>query len=186
MRRPVRVRLPGMPSATIRFGDGQRSSARLQTISVTGGLLRVLKPLSPGAVVELMFSSHIGPVLAMAELLSPCSAAPIGLQPFRWTRPSCENYALQLHRPRRWKQKAHLRPLWLCSQQTGDVVIPDTVAIVPSDGQSRSNEAESSWGNGLAWIDTTESLNLTGLNNRKRSVLKIMVQLWSSNSFSVL
>jgi len=65
-------------------------------------------------------------------------------------------------------------------------VIPDTVAIVPSDGQSRSNEAESSWGNGLAWIDTTESLNLTGLNNRKRSMLKIMVQLWSSNSFSVL
>ena len=64
--------------------------------------------------MELMFSSHIGPVLAMAELLSPCSAAPIGLQPFRfiaWTRPGCENYALQLHRPRRWKQKAHLRPL---------------------------------------------------------------------------
>ncbi len=121
MRRPVRVRLPGMPSATVRFGDGQRSSAKLQTISVTGGLLRVLKPLSPGAVVELMFSSHIGPVLAMAELLSPCSAAPIGVQPLRsvcsrfvssrWTRPGCENYALQLHRPRSWKQKAHLRPL---------------------------------------------------------------------------
>jgi hypothetical protein len=44
----------------------------------------VLKPLSSGAVVELMFSTHIGPVLAMAELLSPCSAAPIGLQPFRF------------------------------------------------------------------------------------------------------
>ena len=83
-RRPVRVRLPGMPSATIRFGDGQHSSARLQTISVTGGLLRVLKPLSSGAVVELLFSTHIGTVLAMAELLSPCSAAPIGLQPFRF------------------------------------------------------------------------------------------------------
>lgn len=51
-------RLPwdSMPSATIRFGDGQRSSARLQTISAKGGLLRVLKPLSPGAVVELMVS----------------------------------------------------------------------------------------------------------------------------------
>jgi len=34
--------------------------------------------------VELMFSTHIGPVLAMAELLSPCSAVPIGLQPFRF------------------------------------------------------------------------------------------------------
>ena len=83
-QRPVRVRLPGMPSASIRFGDGQHSSARLQTISVTGGLLRVLKPLSSGAVVELLFSTHIGTVLAMAELLSPCSAAPIGLQPFRF------------------------------------------------------------------------------------------------------
>ncbi len=83
-RRPLRVCLPGMPSATIRLGDGQYSSARLQTISVTGGLLRVLKPLSPGAVVELMFPTHIGPVLAMAELLSPSLHAPIGLQPFRF------------------------------------------------------------------------------------------------------
>jgi hypothetical protein len=73
-----------MPSAMIRFGDGQRSSARLQTISVTGGLLRVLKPFRSGAVVELLFSTQIGSVLAMAELLSPCSAAPIGLQPFRF------------------------------------------------------------------------------------------------------
>lgn len=73
-----------MPSATIRFKDGQRSSARLQTISTKGGLLRVLKPLSPGVVVELMFSTHVGPVLAMAELLSPRSAFPMGLQPFRF------------------------------------------------------------------------------------------------------
>jgi hypothetical protein len=73
-----------MPSATIRLGDGQHSSARLQTISVTGGLLQVLKPFTSGAVVELLFSTHIGSVLAMAELLSPCSSAPIGLQPFRF------------------------------------------------------------------------------------------------------
>jgi hypothetical protein len=86
--RPARgvPKLPGggMPSATIRFGDGQRSSARLQTISAKGGLLRVLKPLNPGAVVELMFSTHAGPILAMAELLSPRSVSPIGLQPFRF------------------------------------------------------------------------------------------------------
>jgi hypothetical protein len=86
--RPARgvPKLPSadMPSATIRFEDGQRSSARLQTISARGGLLRVLKPLHPGAVVELMFSTHVGPVLAMAELLSPRAASPIGLQPFRF------------------------------------------------------------------------------------------------------
>jgi hypothetical protein len=44
----------------------------------------VLKPLSSGEVVELLFSTHIGSVLALAELLSPCSAAPMGLQPFRF------------------------------------------------------------------------------------------------------
>ena len=86
--RPARgvLKLPcdGMPSATIRFGDGQRSSARLQTISARGGLLRVLKPLSAGAIVELMFSTHVGPVLAIAELLSPRAATPLGLQPFRF------------------------------------------------------------------------------------------------------
>jgi len=42
----------------------------------------VLKPFRSGAVVELLFSTEVGSVLAMAKLLSPCSAAPIGLQPF--------------------------------------------------------------------------------------------------------
>jgi hypothetical protein len=34
--------------------------------------------------VELMFSTHAGPVLGIAKLLSPCSAVRIGLQPFRF------------------------------------------------------------------------------------------------------
>ena len=85
IRRALRVQLPGMPRATIRFEDGQRPSARLQTISATGGLLRVLKPLSPGAVVEVMVWTGAGPVLGMAVLLDPCSGhVPIGLQPFRF------------------------------------------------------------------------------------------------------
>ncbi len=82
--RPTRVQLPGMPFTTIRFDDGKRLSAKLQTVSVTGGLLRVLKPLSPGAIVELFFPTQIGPVLGLAELLSPCASAPLGLQPFRF------------------------------------------------------------------------------------------------------
>ena len=82
--RPLRVRLPGMPPTHIRLQDGQRSTARLQTISPTGGLLRVLKPLLPGAVAELLFLTENGPVLALAELLNPCSHAPLGLQPFRF------------------------------------------------------------------------------------------------------
>jgi hypothetical protein len=39
----------------------------------------------------------------------------------------------------------------------------------------RSNEAESSWKNALGLIDTTESLNWTRLNNRKRCS-----KLWSN------
>ncbi|MBV9484050.1 MAG: hypothetical protein JO249_25360 [Acidobacteria bacterium] len=73
-----------MPSATIRLQDGQRSSARLQTVSVTGGLLRVLRPLSPGAIVELFFPTASGAVLGLAEMLMPCVPAPLGLQPFRF------------------------------------------------------------------------------------------------------
>ena len=128
-RRPVRVRLPGMPPATIRFGDGQRSSARLHTISVTGGLLQVLKPFSSGAVVELMFSTHIGPVLAMAELLSPCPAAPIGLQPFRFV--VIDNAELRELRaaiasltPEEEDPSASPGP---SAHQTGDTGNPDTV-----------------------------------------------------------
>lgn len=82
--RPVRVQLPGMPPTSIRLENGQRSSAKLQTVSVTGGLLRVLKPLSPGAIVELFFPTQIGPVLGMAQMLMPCPSAPMGLQPFRF------------------------------------------------------------------------------------------------------
>lgn len=82
--RPVRVQLPGMPWTTIRFEDGKRSSAKLQTVSVTGGLLRVLKPVSTGAIVELQFPTHTGPVLGMAQMLTPYTSAPLGLQPFRF------------------------------------------------------------------------------------------------------
>lgn len=83
-RRALRVQLPGMPQVAIRFQDGQHLAARLQTVSVTGGLLRVLKPLSSGEVVEVMFYTPAGPVLALAELLKPYSAARMGLQAFRF------------------------------------------------------------------------------------------------------
>jgi len=82
--RPVRVQLPGMPPASIRLENGQRSTAKLQIISITGGLLRVLKPFSPGAIVELFFPTPTGPVLGMAQMLMPCPSSPIGLQPFRF------------------------------------------------------------------------------------------------------
>lgn len=72
--------------------------------------------------MELMFLTRNGPVLAMAELLSPCSATPIGLQPFRfiaWMMLSCENYPLQLHHHRKHNKEVHLPRLPVWSQPTG-------------------------------------------------------------------
>jgi hypothetical protein len=83
-RRATRVKLAGAAPATIRFDDGRRSTGKLQMVSVTGGLLRLPEPLCPGALVEMMFLTPAGPVLGMAELLSPCSATLRCLQPFRF------------------------------------------------------------------------------------------------------
>ena len=49
---------------------------------MTGGLLRLSKPLSKGCQVKVMFVTQAGPVLGAAEMLSP---VPSGLQPFRFT-----------------------------------------------------------------------------------------------------
>ncbi len=65
--------------------DGQRAKAKLQTISVTGGLLRLARSLGQGDFVEIAFRTQSGPVHGMAEMLSPVPAANDGtLQPFRF------------------------------------------------------------------------------------------------------
>jgi hypothetical protein len=82
--RAARIKLPGTPPTAIRFEDGTRTTGKLQTISVTGGLLRLPQPRCPGSLVEIMFLTPSGPVQGMAELLSPCSATLRCLQPFRF------------------------------------------------------------------------------------------------------
>jgi len=65
--------------------DGQRAKAKLQTVSVTGGLLRLARSLSQGDFVEVAFNIQGGPVRGMAEMLNPVRAANDGsLQPFRF------------------------------------------------------------------------------------------------------
>jgi len=83
-QRPARVKLASGPTAALRFDDGRRATGKLQIVSITGGLLRLAKPISPGALVEIMFLTQSGPVLALAELLTPCSATLRCLQPFRF------------------------------------------------------------------------------------------------------
>ena len=65
----------------LRFADGNRASATLQVVSITGGLLTVPKPLMQGATAKLMFLTRAGSVLGVAEMLSPLSW---DQQPFRF------------------------------------------------------------------------------------------------------
>jgi hypothetical protein len=84
-RRAARVQLGDSVLAAIRLEDGRRTKAKLQTISVTGGLLHMSHSLGQGDFVEVAFQTQAGPVHAMAEVLSPLQKTPEGvLQPFRF------------------------------------------------------------------------------------------------------
>jgi hypothetical protein len=84
-RRAARVQLGESVLAAIRLEDGRRIKAKLQTISATGGLLQLPRPLGAGAFVELAFQTQSGPVHGMAEILTPMRKTTDGvLQPFRF------------------------------------------------------------------------------------------------------
>ena len=84
-RRAARVQLGDSVLAAIRLEDGRRTKAKLQTISVTGGLLQLAQSLAQGDFVEVAFQTQAGPVHGMAEVLSPTRKMNDGvLQPFRF------------------------------------------------------------------------------------------------------
>jgi hypothetical protein len=84
-RRAARVQLGDSVLAAIRLEDGRRTKGKLQTISVTGGLLRLAQSLAQGDFVEVAFQTQAGPVHGMAELLSPMRKMDdCVLQPFRF------------------------------------------------------------------------------------------------------
>jgi len=79
--RSPRVRLPELTPVVLRFSNGHRAPVELSLISLTGGLLRVPKPVAHGARVSMMFLTQTGPVIGQAELLNPVSWTE---QPFRF------------------------------------------------------------------------------------------------------
>ena len=84
-RRAARVQLGDVVLAAIRLEDGRHAKAKLQSISITGGLLRLSRSLEQGDFVEVAFQTQSGPVHGMAEILSPIRKTPQGvLQPFRF------------------------------------------------------------------------------------------------------
>lgn len=85
--RAARIKVPGSaPAAVIGSNHGCRISGKLQTISVTGGLLHLPKPLDEGSLVEVMFLTHVGPVLGKAEMLPRTLFSVRCLQAFRFLR----------------------------------------------------------------------------------------------------
>jgi len=83
--RPVRIQLGNTTPALVKLDGGYRAKASLQTVSVTGGLLRLAKALSEGDFVEVAFQTESGPVHGMAEMLHARRTLSQGvLQPFRF------------------------------------------------------------------------------------------------------
>jgi len=84
-QRSPRVQLNGSVAAAILADGGQRARAKLQSISITGGLLQLQQALSAGDFVEIAFHTRAGAVHGMAEMLQPMRKFQSAcLQPFRF------------------------------------------------------------------------------------------------------
>ena len=84
LHRATRIQL-STTQASLTLGDGKRAKAKLQTISVTGGLLQVPKALAEGDFIEVAFDTQSGNVQGMAEVLRPVRrGADLVSQPFRF------------------------------------------------------------------------------------------------------
>jgi hypothetical protein len=76
--------MPKPVSAIVVREDGHHTNCKLQTVSVTGGLLQVGQPLSQDDFVELAFQTTSSTVHGMAKMLDPVPQAGRVLQPFRF------------------------------------------------------------------------------------------------------
>lgn len=84
-RRAPRVLLNGSIAAAIHIESGERAHAKLQSLSINGGLLQLTNELSAGDFIEIAFHTRSGPVHGMAEMLPPTRKFQSAcLQPFRF------------------------------------------------------------------------------------------------------
>ena len=84
LHRAPRIQL-ATTQALVKQSDGNKTKARLQTVSTTGGMLHLTKPMSEGDFVEVAFQTQSGNVHGMAEMLNPVrSVRGSVLQPFRF------------------------------------------------------------------------------------------------------
>jgi hypothetical protein len=88
-RRAPRVHLNASIPAAILVEGGGRARAKLQSISVTGGLLQLQSELSTGDFVEIAFQTRSGPVHGMAEMLHPLRKARTKVQAPAQVKAAC-------------------------------------------------------------------------------------------------
>lgn len=82
--RAQRIQFGSIP-VVVKLDDGRSARAKLQTVSETGGMLRLAGALEQGNLVEVAIQTESGTVKAMAEILQPTKKSTDGiLQPFRF------------------------------------------------------------------------------------------------------
>lgn len=79
--RTPRAQLESTTPAVLRYPNGQRSWAKLQVVSLTGGMLSLPQPVVQGTQVKVMFLTNGGSVMGGAEMLPPVTGT---TQPFRF------------------------------------------------------------------------------------------------------
>jgi hypothetical protein len=83
--RAARIQFQSTMPVVIKLDDGRKTKAKLQSISETGGMLRLARALEQGNLVEVAIQTEAGAVQGMAEMLSPSRTVADGvLQPFRF------------------------------------------------------------------------------------------------------
>ena len=83
--RAQRVQFASTIPVFIKLGDGRSARAKLQTVSETGGMLRLAGALEQGNLIEVAFEMESGAVRGMAEILQPTRKSKDGImQPFRF------------------------------------------------------------------------------------------------------
>ena len=90
-RRAPRANLRGSVGAVIRLENGRQLPAKLQQLSITGGLLDLAAYLEERTWVDLTIYLGSGPVRATAEMLFPMLGGVSYLQPFRFTSLGAED-----------------------------------------------------------------------------------------------
>ena len=79
--RSPRLQFAHTTPATVRVQNGHPVRAKVQVVSLTGGLLCLPSHLDQGSQVKLMFLTDAGMVLGTAQMLTSISGT---LQPFRF------------------------------------------------------------------------------------------------------